>query len=277
MLTLEAIENWEKEKPAVRAKARGFKECLLKHETVLTAQIFLRVFEQTTPLSKYLQSKGMDNLSAHRMVTTTQESLKSIARDFTTVKAAADTFVKWTNEKLEEREDNTDMEVEAALPEKRAKKRKSRAGEMAQDEVHINAEKVYEVKVHNTILDTVIEAIHRRFATHGSLLADLAWLDPRKFDQVRTVSLPSDALQTLSTCLLKFDSRATVNNLQSELKSFAGQWDRLKASHVDEYKTRTADDGSAECEEESEIVTKSCDSCKNCPLYCYQILYADGH
>lgn len=57
-------------------------------------------------------------------------------------------------EKLEEREDNTDMEVEAALPEKRAKKRKSKAGEMAQDEVHINAEKVYEMKVHNTILDT---------------------------------------------------------------------------------------------------------------------------
>lgn len=246
VLTLEAIENREKEKPVIRAKARGFKESLLKHETVLTAQIFLRVFEQTTPLSKYLQSKGMDILSAYRMVTATQENLKSIARDFTTVKAAADTFVKWTNEKLDEREDNTDIEVEAALPAKRTKKRKSRAGEMAQDEVPINAEKAYEVKVHNTILDTAIEAIHRRFVTHGTLLADLAWLDPRKFDQVRTITLPSNALQNLSTCLLKFDSRATVNNLQSELKSFAGQWDKLKASHVDEYKARTAEDGSAE-------------------------------
>ena len=179
--------------------------------------------------------------------------------------------MKWANEQLEEREDNTDMEVEAALPAKRAKKRKSRAGEMAQVEVPINAEKAYEVKVHNTILDTAIEAIHRRFATHGTLLADLAWLDPKKFDQVRTITLPSNALQNLSTCLLKFDSRATVNNLQSELKSFAGQWDRLKALHVDEYKTRTAEDGSEEGEEESEIVTKSCGSCKNCPLCCYQI------
>lgn len=133
----------------------------MKHETVLTAQIFLRVFEQTTPLSKYLQSKAMDILSARHMVTATQESLKSIARDFVAVKAAADTFVKWTNEKLEERVDNIDMEVEPALPEKRAKKRKCRAGEMPEDEIHINAEKVYEVKVHNTILDTVIEEIHR--------------------------------------------------------------------------------------------------------------------
>lgn len=99
----------------------------------------------------------------------------------------------------------------------------------------------------------------------------MVWLDPRKFDQIRTISLPSNALQNLSTCLLKFDSRATVNNLQSELKSFAGQWDRLKTSHMDEYKTRTAEGGSAEGGE-CEIVTKSCDSCKNCPLCCYQIL-----
>lgn len=86
---------------------------------MLTAHIFLRVFEQTTPLSKYLQPKGMDILSAHCMMTATQDSLKSIGRDFTTVKAAADTFVKWSNEKLEDREDNTDKEVGAALPKKR--------------------------------------------------------------------------------------------------------------------------------------------------------------
>lgn len=83
----------------------------------------------------------MDILSAHHMVTATQDSLKSIARDFPTVKAAADTFVKQTNQKLEEREDNTDMEVEAALPVKRAKKRKRMAGEMTEDELQINAEK----------------------------------------------------------------------------------------------------------------------------------------
>ncbi|CAI5660952.1 unnamed protein product [Oreochromis niloticus] len=272
VLTLEAIEKREKEKPAVRAKARVFKECLLKHETVLTAQIFLRVFEQTTPLSKYLQSKGMDILSAYNMVTATQDGLKSIARDFPTVKTAADTFVKQTNQKLEERENNTDMEVEAELPEKRAKKRKGMAGEIPEDELRINAEKSYEVKVHNIILDTVIEAIHTRFVIHGPLLADLAWLDPRKFSQVRAVSLPSNAFQNLSTRLLKFDSRATVNNLQSELKRFAEQWERLKTSHVDDYRTRTAKDRSEEWDEECEIVTKSCGSCKNCPPCCYQIL-----
>ncbi|KAK5599479.1 hypothetical protein CRENBAI_020790 [Crenichthys baileyi] len=125
-------------------------------------QVLKRVVDKVKVLGKRKLSyrQGMDILSAHRMVTATQEGIKSIARDFTAVKAVADTFVKWTNEKLEEMEDNTDMEVKAALPEKRAKKRKCGAGEMAEDEIHINAEKVYEVKVHNTILDTAIEAIH---------------------------------------------------------------------------------------------------------------------
>ena len=109
MLTLEAIEQQAKEKPSVRARARGFKEGLLKYETILPAQLFLRVFEQISPLSKYLQTKGMEILSAHRMVTATQVSLKSITRDFTTVKAAADTFVKWTIGKLEKGEEEPSL------------------------------------------------------------------------------------------------------------------------------------------------------------------------
>ncbi|KAJ4935423.1 hypothetical protein JOQ06_016956 [Pogonophryne albipinna] len=77
------------------------------------------------------------------MVSATQESLKSIARDFKTVKAAADTFAKWTNENIEEREEGTDIEVAVALPQKRTKKR-SRAEEMSPDEALSDAERAYE-------------------------------------------------------------------------------------------------------------------------------------
>ncbi len=99
---------------------------------------------------------------------------------------------------------------------------------MAEDESLIDAERAYEVNVHNIILDTAIGAIHRRFMTHATLFADLAWLDPRNFHHIRATSLPSNALQDLSKYLIKFDSRAAVENLQS-LKSLAGQWNRLKA------------------------------------------------
>ena len=58
------------------------------------------------------------------MTIATQESLKSIARDFTTVKATVDAFVKWTNENIEERKEGTDIEVEAALPMKEQRRKK---------------------------------------------------------------------------------------------------------------------------------------------------------
>ena len=84
-------------------------EMLIPGRLQLPAQLFLRDFEQISPLSKYLQTKGMEILSAHRMVTATQVSLKSITRDFTTVKAAADTFVKWTIGKLEKGEEEPSL------------------------------------------------------------------------------------------------------------------------------------------------------------------------
>lgn len=45
------------------------------------------------------------------------------------VQAAADAFVKMTNENIEVGEEGTDIEVKAALPQTRTKKKKSRAGE----------------------------------------------------------------------------------------------------------------------------------------------------
>ncbi|KAI2644925.1 4-diphosphocytidyl-2-C-methyl-D-erythritol kinase [Labeo rohita] len=115
-----------------RSKAKGYRDGLLRYETVLTAQLFLRIFEFTSPLSKYLQTSGMDILSAHRMVTTTHEPLKKIARDFPAVKDAADCF---------------------------------------------------------------------------------------------TSALPESSLEELSKCLVVYDSRATVSNLQIELRNLAQQWD----------------------------------------------------
>lgn len=62
--TLTVIQEQTTVKGNVRTKARGYKEGLLRYETILTVQLFLRILEQTSPLSKYLQSGEMDILSA---------------------------------------------------------------------------------------------------------------------------------------------------------------------------------------------------------------------
>lgn len=160
----------------------------MRYDTELTAQLFLRIFEVTTPLSKYLQSSGLDILTAHRMVMATQDAMKNMARDFKSVKQAADTFVQWANAQLMVEED-CELELEAAFPQKRKRKRTMMAGEMASDESLTDANSAYEVEVHNQVMDTITESIHRRFLTHGTLYADLALLDPRNFYQMLCLNL----------------------------------------------------------------------------------------
>jgi hypothetical protein len=102
-----------------RVKAQEHIEGLLKYETTLPAQVFLRIFHATSPVSKYLQTSEIDILSAHRMVVFTEEQLIGTAGDFEKVKAAADTFVQWANRKLQERDEETEPELATTLPPKR--------------------------------------------------------------------------------------------------------------------------------------------------------------
>lgn len=166
-----------------------------------------------------------------------------MARDFEKVKAAADTFVQWANRKLQERDEETELELEITLPTKGLERRKPCLERWHKMRLLLG-QKVHWIGVHNQILDTVIDSIHRRFLSNGTLYADLALLDPKNFSQLtyRASALPQTALQELSKCLIKFDSRATVANLQSELMSLAEQWTRLKQSRFEEYTTRTMDD-----------------------------------
>jgi len=121
-----------------------------------------RFFQQTTPLSKYLQTSGMDLLTVHRFVTSTQDNLKKYARDFKGVKTATDAFVQWAMENMcvcvwDRRSGGTC----AAKPETKEDKKRQASYVMTQPYQMLTAS---EVQVHNAILDTIIESISRRFA-----------------------------------------------------------------------------------------------------------------
>jgi hypothetical protein len=162
-----------------RVKARGYFEGLLKYETMHPAQVFLRIFQVTSPVSKYLQTSGMDILSAHRMVVSTEEQLKETARHFEKVKAAADTVVQWANRKLQEWVGKTELELETTLPMKRARKRRKPCSERWHNEIFTGARRAYRSGVHNQRLDTVLDGIHQLFLSNGTLYPDMALLDSK--------------------------------------------------------------------------------------------------
>ena len=78
-------------------------------------------------------------------------------------------------------------------------------------------------------------------------------------------------LQELRKCLLPFGNRATVTNLQCDLKSLAAHWEKLKTTALDEHRTKKVRDDDEDAKD-PEMENKYCVSCKNCAVCCYQIL-----
>ena len=104
-------------------------------------------------------------------------------------------------------------------------------------------------------------------------------MDPRNFQEIRTKGLPNTAMKDLSKCLLKFDVRATVENLQAELTNLATQWEKLKMSTLDGYNTRDRRAGASDMpgeeshpEESVELTSRHCATCNNCAICCYLLL-----
>lgn len=78
------------------------------------------------------------------------------------------------------------LTVQCPRKEEGGKKKINRAGEVGHDEPLMDPDRAFEINVHYRILDTALEA---RFMTHGTLFADLAWLDPRSFEEIWTTTV----------------------------------------------------------------------------------------
>lgn len=130
ILSLSIIEQLEKSSSELRAKARYLKNRLLKFETIITAFVYPRVFKLTTPLSKYLQTSGIDLLKVHQLVMGTFHKLKSIQRDFDTVRSNVAKFIDWVIDELERRSPKNNIILQDSFPEKKNKKEKKDAWRM---------------------------------------------------------------------------------------------------------------------------------------------------
>ncbi|KAL7305524.1 hypothetical protein TKK_0002260 [Trichogramma kaykai] len=97
LIIFEATEANSKTKPDARSSAKAFREAFLKYESILTAFVLRALFDQTTHLSKYLQTDSLDILKAFNMVKSTIKNVEKIRDEFKTIKEEADQFIKWAN------------------------------------------------------------------------------------------------------------------------------------------------------------------------------------
>ncbi|KAG8255828.1 hypothetical protein J6590_083271 [Homalodisca vitripennis] len=85
---------------------------------------FLQIFNVTTPLSDYLQTKNLDFAQAWRLIESATERLKDLRNRFYETLEAAHTFVRKFNEKIEassEFEDLKDLMMETTFKKSRSR------------------------------------------------------------------------------------------------------------------------------------------------------------
>ncbi|KAE9530017.1 hypothetical protein AGLY_011479 [Aphis glycines] len=136
------IETSDKFNSDIRLKAKCLRTEFLKYSTVLTAFIYQRIFEITWPLSKYLQTSGIDLIKSQELVNDALKRLIIIQRDCNGIQLVANKYVKWASTELENKLDEVDVDdliVEDHLPEIRSRKRKLLPGEVSQDQPIVNA------------------------------------------------------------------------------------------------------------------------------------------
>ena len=147
---------------------------MIPYQNVLTVITYPRVMEITFALSKYLQTSGLDFVNAFNMVEAKKKDIQQIHRDFEMVVTKTDHFVQHANEVWEEH--GCDALIKSSFPAKRVGKSKNEF----LDDCLSDSMKKFEIDVHNRILDQVVQSLHRRFATHKKLHADLSYFDPKR-------------------------------------------------------------------------------------------------
>ncbi|KAL5245824.1 hypothetical protein ACI65C_013232 [Semiaphis heraclei] len=177
----------------------------------------------TRPLSRYLQTSGIDFIKSQELVNKALNHLKEIQRGMKDVKSEADEFIIIIEEIFENKH-NMDILIEKEFPKIRCWYKKKMADEITSDQPLLNAEEKLTVEVHNIIFDKTISCMEERFSSNKKLYCDLACLSPNNFKDLHDKELPSDTLLKLSEVLKKFDDKFTLLNWPAAKE----RWEKLR-------------------------------------------------
>lgn len=277
--SLQTIANDIRSSPEARVASKNFINELLKYENILLAHIFLKIFSITGPLSRYLQTKGLDLLRCNSMVENTIKQIQLLQRDMKAIEEETDSFISWAANHLESREITADLEIGDTFPEKRSRRVKKFFDEKATDEQPKSEKDRFKISVYNVLLDSVIESMERRFKKNTDLCKYLALLNPVNFSEIESESLPRDSMTFLSQKIKNFcpEAEATLEKLTEELKSFSANWKHLKLTVKEIYEENdfvllTDSDDPDDHHDKRETACNVTSSCQNCALCCYVAL-----
>ena len=180
--------------PDTATEARSLLKNWSLYENILTSFLLLQLFSETTPVSSYLQTKGLDYIAAWNQINHLMERMKvfSEEKNYESLKNRVATFITAVNEWLDqdESEMSENIEIETEFPQKRIRKVKKRPGEKASDDkCNWSPDQKYRVDVVRRIYDVIIMSLETRFKKNSDLIKALVYLDPNRFNDISTGKL----------------------------------------------------------------------------------------
>jgi len=251
---------------------------------LVTAILLLHVYSILRAASEYLQTRGLDCLSAWNMVQSSKEALGTIQLEEVYEKSM--TFAHKVNERLVELELDGHFAMDSELKTSRVARKKQMPGEEAPDSRPDSPLQRFRVEVFRRVIDQICTSITERFSVNQDLIKDTACLDPRRFKELLDHGIPGEALEKISKL-----TGLKASDLRAELLTFIRNYDNLSKTLQEEYSENTnlvlsddesdddQDEGGQEGEEQEEEVgeesrSQACTgSCRHCLTCCYKILY----
>jgi hypothetical protein len=95
----------------------------MSYELILTALIYIQIFKSVGPLSRYLQTSGIDLIKSQELVNEALHNLKQIQRSMKDVKSEVDKFITIVEKTFEDKH-NMDILNEKEFPKIRCRHEK---------------------------------------------------------------------------------------------------------------------------------------------------------
>ena len=223
---LNDIVNHPKFNAKASFEASTLLEKWLRFSNILTAYLLLLVYSILHQASDYLQTSGLDYLSAWNMVQSSKDEIHRIA--FDTVYEASINFTHSMNAKLAE-DDLDNIKVESKLKDVRVSRKTRMSGEQASDMVAEDPIVRFRANVFRQVVDQITTSIDERFFQNGQLIKDTAYLDPRRFDEIVMSGVPENSLTKVAKI-----TGVDPLSLKEELCCFARNFTVLSRSLPDE-------------------------------------------
>lgn len=183
--------------------SRTFLNTLSEFKFILCLIFFKNIFNVTTPLSNYLQSRNIDFIEALNLVNIAKENLKKLRSD-----DSFDDFLKTTKEY-----GKVNKVVNCDFKEVRKRTKKKMAGENAVDEIQDSVCHNYKINTYYAALDQIITSINERFSQAKEIMKDLALLNPDRL-LCKSQKLPLDSFEHIAPWISVDESQLRTEYMQ---------------------------------------------------------------